>query len=278
MLFINPLGGLANRMRVIASAISFVQNFNMPIRCLWWINNELGASFFDLFEPITRVKIFNIKEYHIGDNDIYKKVVNKTLNCIYGIELYLREKDYAKLVGDVTESELEEVKKCILPLLDAGKNVRINTCSILSGNFGVDMFKPVASLQHQIDDFSRSFSDKTYGIHIRRTDNTWAIENSPLELFVKKIDEIISDDPASKFYLATDDAETIDVLKGKFGDRILVREKDFSRATENGIRDAVVDIWLLSKTKKIYGSYYSSFSEMASWIGGIDLEIQKSKQ
>ncbi|MDO5340866.1 MAG: hypothetical protein Q4F69_00200 [Bacteroidia bacterium] len=281
MIIICPRGGLANRMRVLAWALSLANEAGTNVLCRWISNHELGASFENLFQPIDNLKVTGEATFHPRSADSckgFKRFRNRLWNKLLGIDECFKESDIDKYVPEGNSEEYKSFHDLILGYLRKNRNVYVETCSLLSDKCKVDMFKPEMLLQKQIDEFSHLFSDKTYGIHIRRTDNTWAIENSPLELFVKKIDEIISDDSASKFYLATDDAETINVLKGRFGDRILVREKDFSRATESGIQDAVVDIWLLSKTRKIYGSFYSSFSEMAAWIGGIELEIQKSKQ
>jgi hypothetical protein len=49
-----------------------------------------------------------------------------------------------------------------------------------------------------------------------------------------------------------------------------------SRKSVGGIQDAAIDLWILSRTQKILGSYRSSFSETASEIRGIPLKIIKS--
>ena len=56
-----------------------------------------------------------------------------------------------------------------------------------------------------------------------------------------------------------------------FEGKIIVYKKEMNRDTPNGIRDAVVDLYCLSKTKYIYGSYWSSFSDIAARIGEIRL-------
>lgn len=79
----------------------------------------------------------------------------------------------------------------------------------------------------------------------------------------------------SRFYLSTDDSMVQEEFISEYGSHILVREKDFGRNTVVGMQDALVDMWLLSKTTKIFGSYYSSFSRMASLVGCHNLEILK---
>ncbi len=80
-------------------------------------------------------------------------------------------------------------------------------------------------------------------------------------------------DPEINFYLATDDLKVETLLINKFPGKIITYKKDYSRATVKGIQDAMVDLYSLANTCKIYGSYFSSFSDMASRIGNIPLIV-----
>lgn len=73
--------------------------------------------------------------------------------------------------------------------------------------------------------------------------------------------------------LATDDPAIEYAIKERFPDRVVVRPKVFARDKAAGVRDALVDLLLLSRCRRILGSHWSSFSETAAEIGGIDLEI-----
>jgi hypothetical protein len=43
------------------------------------------------------------------------------------------------------------------------------------------------------------------------------------------------------------------------------------------MQESVVDLFCLSRMSKIYGSYWSSFSEVAAEIGNVDLIVLKSE-
>ena len=45
--------------------------------------------------------------------------------------------------------------------------------------------------------------------------------------------------------------------------------RDLSRDSVNGVKDALLDLMCLSKTDKIIGSYFSSFTDIAADINGI---------
>lgn len=42
-----------------------------------------------------------------------------------------------------------------------------------------------------------------------------------------------------------------------------------------GNKEGITDMYTLARTQKIYGSFQSSFSDMAAQIGGVPLEILK---
>lgn len=112
------------------------------------------------------------------------------------------------------------------------------------------------------------------GIHIRRTDATEAIINSPVEFFIQYMERHLEDDPSAGFFLATDDIEVEEAMREKFGRCLLVNEgKTFGRDSKDGMEDALVDLLSLSKCNRIAGSYSSSFSETAARFGGIPLSI-----
>lgn len=58
-IYIEPQGGLANRMRVISSYITFAEKYGIETFCVWSVNNELGATFNSLFKDNPRIKFKN---------------------------------------------------------------------------------------------------------------------------------------------------------------------------------------------------------------------------
>jgi hypothetical protein len=75
--------------------------------------------------------------------------------------------------------------------------------------------------------------------------------------------------------LATDDAQEEKLLKNRYGSRIITHQKVLDRSSLQGIKDAMVDLYTLSATDAIWGSYWSSFSDMAATIGNKKKEVVK---
>ncbi len=141
-----------------------------------------------------------------------------------------------------------------------------------------EWFLLTPEMNERVERECRNYTDKMVGVHIRRTDNRWAIEKSPLSSFETKMDEELAADNTVRFYVATDDKMVKDALCERYHQHILTSQGDLQRwGNKEGIWQALAEMYALSRTKKIYGSYYSSFSEMAARLGNIELQIVKNK-
>jgi hypothetical protein len=75
----------------------------------------------------------------------------------------------------------------------------------------------------------------------------------------------LENDPDTRFYLATDDMTEEARLREAFPDRILSnQDRCLSRDSVEGMHDALLDLYCLSHTRKIIGSFFSSFTDIAA--------------
>jgi len=110
-------------------------------------------------------------------------------------------------------------------------------------------------------------NNKPIGVHIRRTDNERAIKFSPSSEFWREMAQ-----HTGMFYVASDSEEERVTAMQQFPGRILIGPSRILGRTA-GCFDAVLDFYCLSRCSTIIGSYYSSFSEVASQYGGSTLKI-----
>lgn len=266
MIFLEPRGGLANRMRVIASGLWLKNNSNHELSVVWNLKEELNCDFNLLFENIPGVSFVHKKEKYIylhrsNQLNFYKRSKAYFRNKLLGIDYCVTEGD---LKNAFFKTNIEKIAK-------QNKTVYVSTTQEFGDNS--DEFKnfvPIVTIQEIINKQIIRFGQNTIGIHIRQTDNFIAVANSPISLFIAKIEEEIKKNSDVFFYLATDDSQVEKRLISLFGEKIIVYKKELNRDSQKGIVDAVVDMWCLSKTKYIYGSYWSSFSDIASIIGDIE--------
>lgn len=271
MIYIEPDFGLANRMRVITSGIELGMEVKQPVVFVWKNNHELNCNFHDLFNEIPQTKfIKKSRRFEYIKTINQKRLLNRMLalgiNKVLGIDYCIKDTEGIILERNEVYDAFKSAK--------VYNTIYLKTC----GQFGRDnslfsVFKPAPELKRVIDSRSERFSDFTYGLHIRRTDHVDAIKSSPLESFVRIIEEKLGINADSKFYLSSDDPATVTSLKEQFPSAIISYNKDFSRDTPQGIKDAVIDMFCLARTKKIFGSFKSSFSETAAKLGNIELEM-----
>ncbi len=267
-----PVGGLANRMRAVSSAVTLCKNTKNKINIIWFQDWALHAPFKSLFQPIES-DFITLKDASFIDHLCYDRPRKKNLgipflfqksvfkSCIYEKEVYYLCKDKFNFEhwikqGNVYMASYSQFQDYSFRLLK-------------------DLFKPQYELQKSINLNCQQFTDHTIGVHIRRTDNQASIEQSPLNLFYDKIDKEIEQHIDTSIFLATDSEEVKLLLQKRYGKRLYFMTERADRSSITGIQGGIIDMYTLAKTNKIYGSFQSSFSELASQLGDTPLEIIK---
>lgn len=255
-LFVQPQGGLCNRMRTIAGAYKLAKITNRRLVVLWVRSSELNERFHQLFEPMP----FKVIDDHPGS------IIQRWLWRIVNRTKYFTLIDDEKIQnsGWRDSSTLEWTNELV------NKNLLICACHDIIKDCDYSIFKPLDSIKKRC---SIDINDNVIGIHIRRTDNIESVRNSPTELFVQKMNEEIETMKAVRFFLATDSSQEEALLKERFGNRIIINPKtSIDRNNPIAIQEALLDLYSLSRCWKIYGSYYSSFSDVAAVWGRVRKE------
>lgn len=261
-----PMGGLCNRIRTIASGYATARKLGQRVTVYWNRYAGLQAAFGELFCPPT------VPDLQICENSRWLYAIN------FSRDYYLRWPLLHLLPGQCVFGFNAYDRKDILPhLKNAGeKPLLIVSCSPTCLDYDLNgLFIPKPHIQQRIDRVVQTFSPHTIGVHIRRTDNTMSIECSPLDVFIQMMTKEIEKDSTVKFYVASDSKDVKQTLQEKFPERVIILYDDTDRDTLEGMEFAVVDLFCLSKTSKIIGSVYSSYSHIAAEFGGIEVEYAR---
>jgi hypothetical protein len=254
---VKPMGGLANRMRVIASAYHYALEYQYPVTLIWERSFVLNCPFTRLFKLPDNTSLIEYSRSPLSVRALSfsQKFLRKT-----GISIPLGHDYY--LVGDAVQND-DKVNQ-----LTAHQKVYIETVhKFAEQHRGGALLVPVEELQTSISHVRNNYKDFTLGVHIRRTDNMNSIKFSPLKEFFHVIDQELSKHPDLSIFLATDSLPEEQAMKNRYKDRVMCLHKTLNRNDEKGIRDALVDLYCLAASDKIIGSHYSSFSEVAAQIG-----------
>ncbi|AWV99687.1 hypothetical protein [Arcticibacterium luteifluviistationis] len=254
-----PFGGLGNRMRVLNSIGALQAKADCEVELIWLIKAELNAPFSSLFKsasfPFTianglKYTLFLKFVKHIFI-DKYTSIYRFILGLFYDLVLFDED------VLNISENQL-------LNLIKDKKKILISTCYAFFDFPSFDNFTPSDSVQQKLN--SLELPKDLIGIHIRRTDHVEIIKDSSLDSYSKAIEEEISKNKTSTFYLATDDYEVKEYYKKKLKKQLITQDFELARDSETGIENALIDILALSKCTKLICNSKSSFVVTAQRI------------
>jgi hypothetical protein len=274
-IYLKVTNGLANRLRSICSFAKFAENNNRQLFVNWsggqgFSDNDF-ADFFESWPSF--VHFISDDEYLEKTNELLKlhQVID---NNKIKPELYSHTED---IVEKMEDKFCYEGHSCLEYMLS----------KYFSGNYNDTNFLqrlvPTKEISEKVNKICQYFDENTFGVHIRRGDSSFCewkkyYRVSTINSFIRLIEERLSIRPEANFYLSTDCPETEDLIKSKFKNKVLCQSKPFYLFDDYGLakpfqKEALIDLICLSKTKKIIGSHWSSFSLLASHLSEIPLEI-----
>jgi len=261
--YVEPIGGLCNRMRVIASAYQLIRPQGGKLVVKWTANEELNCPAKALFSLPRDIRVVDVK----GGDNLAEKLVYYRLRLGYRYRVGNNQVMNAKQAGNLIPQDKTYYETCET----FHKDSRDVDCSI---------FTPAPELEtlarEKIGKTTQGGQHPVIGLHIRRTDHSVSIRQSPTELFCRVLEARLKENPDTRFYLATDDGSLRKFFSHTYNrDAEIVffnDSKALGRDTPAGIKAAFVELLTLSMTRRIYGSCGSSYTDMAAAMGGIPLD------
>jgi hypothetical protein len=270
-LIVSVQHGLGNRLRAFSSGKQIAEAAGMAFELAWVPDNHCEATYFDLFKESAFVVKEQNPTINLQKHDIYNYMDEEFLR-IEGIPNKKGEIIRLNTKKDIIVYSAYEIKSKI-------SNYKKQTQIIKE--------LPIKkSLQSIIDSYDVS---NMIGVHVRMEGGVgyddlsyevpanWSSDNldklrfwrgkSHYRYFIKKMDEILLDNPNQEFFLCTDRKENYEAFLDVFGDKVTYVERDFFDRSKEQIQYALIDMILLSKTKYILGSSWSSFTETAIRLG-----------
>ncbi len=268
-------GGLGNRLRTVAIYKTIAAFLGRNFYLYWPPNaREYNTGFNDLFQSNMTISKSDFDratadkgsrtvtiEYGVspnaqfggrgGSDPLYRKDAHKVNELIHYTDETLIVNTLVKFTPDFIEHDLFD------KLMSDTLSQLVPTEEILS--------------------YARMFEEKYFrqpiiGLHIRRTDREECSINSPDTIFIDLIQRYLQHDPTMHFYLATDSKETEQKLKHLFGRSIITIPKKYDMPNwqrPTSTKESLIEMLMLSRTGKVYGSYSSSFGSIAARMGKI---------
>jgi hypothetical protein len=239
-LFLRPCAGFGNRIRAIASGLCAAEDTGRKLTITWAEEPAWSGNFYDylngpaLVVPVPRPlkgEQMCVKE---SEWDVIRRKTPSTDPIIIG--------SYAKFYEPDRERWLTHLRS----------------------------LRPSEAMMVRAGIVKENMPPNYVGVHIRRTDNTQSIRESPTNAFIEKLREFPE---TTHFFVASDDDRERLRLSAAFPERVHTGANILDRTSREGCREAFLDFLLLSGAIEIIGSFYSSFSEMAAAYGACPLTI-----
>lgn len=284
-LLIQPVNGLANRLRFLISCLSL--GYNLKKRCLlnWKISQGFDSTKFEqLFQTqITNLNIIPdfqfeiLAQYSFSIDKYIPGIINGLEQQGYQTNIQPKVFQQYNILSIVGSNDLRYVFQYHQQFNQLKQSI--------------DKINPIFWRQLKILKQYQSFlnnkidSKITYGIHIRRGENL-IFNQSKTCYFIDIIHQILKSEPLAKFLIVSNCHLTIEYIQQKiYHQNIIIRKQPSleqsnwfysylnSFRPEGSSIQALYDLYLLSKCKKIFGTNDSSFSMVASQWGDIPLDI-----
>lgn len=268
MIIIEPCAGLGNRLLGLGSAYAVAKKLDRKLVVMW--KREVGCNirFQELFDlPFEVVEI--------SENGLKKEPVAQILGD-RAKKKWRNSADRFLECDEVEKIKEQEGYEGLFRLIEQTPVIYLKAfgpiCEVTAESYS--FVKPSKNIEEKGAYLFRELTGQCVGVHVRRTDHTEAIANSPLALFAERMKKELETAADTSFFVATDDKEVRRELKELLPDaKLIFPQSDvIDRDSKEGIEEAFIEMLALSKCRKILGSYNSTFSLLPSYIGNIPLE------
>ncbi|MGB4205298.1 MAG: hypothetical protein WBJ84_06720 [Bacteroidales bacterium] len=262
--------GLSNRLRALASAFVLARKTKRELIVIWQPDIHCNCTFDDLFTD-HNLNVLDSNPFETGEMIFYDymngqlrranklKIDHETDKDIYIKSAYTLEYSFYNKNDEneflQTLKPIEQISKK-LEELDLSSMIGLHIRMGAGKNYDKDRWDS----DEFLDETGKEF------MHFWR-------ERSHYYSFVPIIRERLEKDSEQKFFLSADLEMIYEALTDKFGKNIVFNKRtSFDRSKEQQ-QSALLDLYCLSKTKIIYGSAWSAFTEIASRIGGNQVKL-----
>ena len=268
MIIIEPCAGLGNRLLGLGSAYAVAKKLDRKLVVMWKREVACNIRFQELFDlPFEVVEI--------SENGLKKEPVAQILGD-RAKKKWRNSADRFLECDEVEKIKEREGYEGLFRLIEQTPVIYLKAfgpiCEVTAESYS--FVKPSKNIEEKGAYLFRELTGQCVGVHVRRTDHTEAIANSPLALFAERMKKELETAADISFFVATDDKEVRRELKELLPDaKLIFPQSDvIDRDSKEGIEEAFIEMLALSKCRKILGSYNSTFSLLPSYIGNIPLE------
>jgi len=304
VLFLHVQFGLGNRLRSLGAGMALAAATGRELVLIWERDVHLDATFHDFFTN----DLLCVERLRLGWP--FDTRADDKLAAVHALTFMRKDRVDVLSAGahvldvDAVASQHLYIKtayvvRTTVPLMEDGSQAKPYSPVCLA----MRTLTPVVPVLRLVEGNVANGVADTIGVHVRSrslardivgladpvaeygSEKSLAVteywrNTTQLPAFVDKMRSF--NDSSLRFYVAADDAEAIAALTAAFPGRILHTPRSCDDRGRDCLRYALADMILLSRTKLILGSYWSSFTEAAMRLGsqkvhlaGVDFGVNK---
>jgi hypothetical protein len=259
--YVDAQHGLGNRIRAIGSAAAIADATGRELVIVWQPDHHCECRFSDLYDynglvieqsftdkAQHKMAVYNYMEIEKGASKDKEIIIDKKK------DLYLR----AAYTFNSPLSHWEAENKFIKQLKPTSEiETMVSSYDLTNAIAAHVRMEAGAGLDNntydKVDNWTQEGHDQ---LHFWR-------EKSHYSHFIKRIDQLFKEDPSLKLFLATDLPENYKAFEDYYGDKLIFLKREVYDRSKEQIKYGLADAILLSKSQKLLGSTWSSFSELA---------------
>jgi hypothetical protein len=262
--------GLSNRLRALASAWWIAQRTGRELLVIWEPDVHCDCTFDDLFIN-HGLNVFDANTLNLENSDIYdymnaplRRANQLRINHETGKDLFIKSA-YNLDYNFIDQKSENEFLRKLRPVHEA---VEVINRYDISDMIGLHI-RMGAGANYDKD---RWDSDEFLDATAKELMHYWR-SKSHYNNFIPLVEQILSENPAQKFFLAADMQLIYDVFKQRFGESVVYHPRNIYDRSKQQQITALIDMYSLSRTKLIYGSTWSAFTELAARLGGKPVKL-----
>lgn len=266
MIIANNAGGLGNKIKNLVSCLKIAHRNRDFVKSELELDKYI--SFSQPWEKTKSTKNTIINDWRLG---LFKSEIG---NCLKKQESFI---SFTKqeLTYEVSETNVD-INFLFARSLEQGIDFQYNNISdyiIDDYLYYFNLINFSSEIIKEVNQHYNIFNNKV-GVHLRSWQDDVSVHKLfyNIEIFIDEMKKHQED-----FLLFTDSHEVENILTKEFGHRIIILQKfteqKHTNLNKNALGPAIIDLLLLSKCKKIIGTYQSTFSECAWWFSKCKSEM-----
>jgi hypothetical protein len=292
MIISTETAGLGNRLKSWASAM----RLGADVRVHWELNDTMPASFADLFANDCAIDSIPADasehqswRFAILPEDLAHLPAGF---ATVGAGAHPLIRGAGKAWWALTGRRSDRYRYMVFPKTHSRRGARADARHIdmeygRIPEYFRDVYGPLfermivqADIAQRVDDWAEgNLDDNVIGVQVRTWRDYAHRHNKYYRPAVKRLDRLMSDaESDARFLIVSDSDEIVPRLRQEFGDERILHfprrtARDESWQSIEGIREDFIDMLLLSRPRRLFASYLSTFSEAAWWLGGATARV-----